>query len=114
MTRSVIVTPNSNQSRKTNRRLAMTTKKLLTVLSFALVGTTACAVSTEGTETVGQAKDGLEGCASSGTRFYVPPANDGAKAQIKDLKKRHQRKDAELIQKMVETPQAVWLTKGTP
>jgi len=91
-----------------------TTTKVITLLSFALIGTTGCAMSSDGIETVGQAQDGLKGCDSSATRFYVPPANDGAKAQIRDLKKHHQRKNAELIEQMVETPQAVWLTQGTP
>ena len=92
----------------------MTTTKLLTLLSLALAGTTSCAIANDGSETVGQTDQTVQGCAPSGTRFYVPPANAGAKAQIKDLKKHRKYKDAELIEEMIETPQAVWLTQGTP
>jgi endoglucanase len=45
--------------------------------------------------------------------LFVPPPNDGAIAQIKALKKAHKRKEAAAISTMIETPQAVWFTKGT-
>ncbi len=48
------------------------------------------------------------------TRFFVPEPNQGARAQIADLHASHHRADAALIRKMIETPQAVWLTDGTP
>jgi endoglucanase len=48
------------------------------------------------------------------TRFYVPPPNPGAKAQIADLIASGNKEDADLIRKMIETPQAVWFTQGTP
>lgn len=48
------------------------------------------------------------------TRFYVPPPNPGAKAQIADLTSSGNKADANLIRKMIETPQAVWFTQGTP
>ena len=48
------------------------------------------------------------------TRFYVPPPPDGSVAQIVDLLKHRDVKDAFLIGDMVTTPQAVWLTSGTP
>ena len=46
--------------------------------------------------------------------LYVPKPNDGARAQISDLHRNGQKADAELIEALVETPQAVWFTKGTP
>jgi endoglucanase len=48
------------------------------------------------------------------TRFYVPKPNHGAIEQIADLTSRGDKADANLIKKMVETPQAVWFTQGTP
>ncbi len=48
------------------------------------------------------------------TRFFVPKADDGATQQIGDLISHRQYSDAELISKMVHTPQAVWFTSGTP
>jgi endoglucanase len=92
----------------------MSNIKLLTLLSFALAGTAGCAVSTDGAGTVAQTDEALTGCGNAGTRFYVPPVDDGAKDQIKDLLKHRKLKDAALITKMITTPQAVWLTKGTP
>jgi endoglucanase len=67
----------------------------------------------QGTGPIGSSTEGL-GCDVSGTRFYVPPPNPGAKDQIKALKAAHQKADAALIKEMVETPHAVWLTGGTP
>ena len=46
-------------------------------------------------------------------RLYVPPPNHGAKAQIAALTSRGDA-DAELIRSMINTPQAVWFTQGTP
>jgi endoglucanase len=48
------------------------------------------------------------------TQFYVPPPNKGAKEQIADLTSSGNNEDAALIRAMIETPQAVWFTKGTP
>jgi endoglucanase len=48
------------------------------------------------------------------TQFYVPKANKGATAQIADLTSSGNKADANLIKQMVQTPQAVWFTKGTP
>jgi endoglucanase len=47
-------------------------------------------------------------------RFYVPPPDPGAVAQIRDLVARGQIRDAVGIARMVTTPQAVWFTGGTP
>jgi endoglucanase len=48
------------------------------------------------------------------TRFYVPPPPSGSVAQIVDLLKHRDVKDAFLIGDMITTPQAVWLNGGTP
>ena len=48
------------------------------------------------------------------TQFYVPKVNHGAIEQIADLTSSGNKADANLIRKMIETPQAVWFTKGTP
>ena len=46
--------------------------------------------------------------------LYVPRPNPDARAQITDLHRSGANADAELIEGLVETPQAVWFTKGTP
>jgi endoglucanase len=48
------------------------------------------------------------------TRFYVPKPNHGAVEQIADLRSGGYKTDARLIRAMVETPQAIWFTAGTP
>ena len=48
-----------------------------------------------------------------GTRFYTPPPDPGAVAQIAQLKAAGQRQLANQIRTMVETPQAVWVTGGS-
>lgn len=48
------------------------------------------------------------------TRFYVPDPDHGAHQQIVHLRASHQDADAALLQAMVDTPQAVWVTGGTP
>jgi endoglucanase len=48
------------------------------------------------------------------TRFYVPKPNPDAQAQIADLRSSGNKHDANLIRKMIDTPQAVWFTQGTP
>lgn len=49
-----------------------------------------------------------------GTQFYVPKPNHGAIEQIAQLTAAGNKADAGLIGKMIDTPQAVWFTKGTP
>ena len=49
-----------------------------------------------------------------GTQFYVPKPNKGALVQIAALTSSGNKTDAKLIKKMVDTPQAVWFTQGTP
>jgi endoglucanase len=46
--------------------------------------------------------------------LYVPKPNEDARAQITDLHRNGQKADAELIEGLIETPQAVWFTRGTP
>lgn len=46
--------------------------------------------------------------------LYVPKPNHGAEVQIDQLRRHGRRADAKLIEKMIETPQAVWFTQGTP
>jgi endoglucanase len=46
--------------------------------------------------------------------FYVPKPNPGAMRQIVELRVNGNNADARLITQMIETPQAVWFTKGTP
>jgi endoglucanase len=48
------------------------------------------------------------------THFYVPVPDPGAVKQIAQLYRSDQEADANLIRKMVTTPQAIWFTKGTP
>ena len=48
------------------------------------------------------------------TRFYVPPAAAGAEPQAIDLLLQGQIQNALMIAAMELTPQAVWLTSGTP
>ncbi|GAB3116314.1 hypothetical protein GCM10027160_25080 [Streptomyces calidiresistens] len=51
-----------------------------------------------------------KGKGPSVTRFHVPPPNPGALTQIKDLVRAGKLRDADLIRRMITTPQAVWLT----
>lgn len=54
------------------------------------------------------------GVNGSHVRFFVPEPDHGAIKQIARLRKKGARHDAALIKKMIETPQAVWFTGGTP
>jgi endoglucanase len=57
---------------------------------------------------------GSAGSLAPSTQFYVPKADHGAVAQIAALTASGDKADAALIRTMIETPQAVWLTGGTP
>ncbi len=46
--------------------------------------------------------------------LYVPPPDHGAKRQIAELTSRGDKQSADLIRAMIDTPQAVWFTAGTP
>jgi endoglucanase len=48
------------------------------------------------------------------TQFYVAKPNHGAIEQIADFTSSGDKPDANLIQAMIETPQSVWFTRGTP
>ena len=48
------------------------------------------------------------------TQFYVPKPNHGAIAQIAALTSRGDKANANLIEQMIELPQAVWFEGGTP
>lgn len=48
------------------------------------------------------------------TQFYIPKPDHGALQQIADLTSSGDKADARLIREMIETPQAVWFTSGTP
>jgi endoglucanase len=48
------------------------------------------------------------------TEFYVPKPNHGAIEQIARLRAAGRSADAALISAMIDTPSAVWFTKGTP
>ena len=49
-----------------------------------------------------------------GSGLYVPKPIDGARQQIAALRSAGQAADADLIEAMIETPQAVWFTQGSP
>ncbi len=51
---------------------------------------------------------------SPGTQFYVPKPLHGAVEQIADLTSTGEKADAALIKAMIQTPQAVWFTGGSP
>src|SRR6186997_1121036 len=48
------------------------------------------------------------------TTLYAPPPNHGAKLQVADLTSSGDSDAANLIRSMINTPQAVWFTQGTP
>jgi endoglucanase len=48
------------------------------------------------------------------TKFYIPQPDHGAIQQIADLTSKGQKSEANLVQQMIQTPQAVWFTDGTP
>ncbi|HET9608377.1 MAG TPA: glycoside hydrolase family 6 protein [Acidimicrobiales bacterium] len=51
---------------------------------------------------------------ATGDDLYVPPPDHGAKRQIADLTAQGDKEAADLIRAMIDTPQAVWFTAGTP
>ena len=51
---------------------------------------------------------------ASNIQFYVPKPNHGAIEQIADLTSSGNKTDANLIREMIDTPQAVWFTSGSP
>ncbi len=53
------------------------------------------------------------GC-SKDARLFVPDPNPAALDQLHALRRAHERRDAALVEAMVDTPQSVWLVGGTP
>jgi endoglucanase len=51
---------------------------------------------------------------TAGSGLYVPPPNHGAKRQIAALTAQGDKAAADRIRAMIDTPQAVWFTAGTP
>lgn len=91
----------------------MATKRRLVILLFvgafmalAVVLAPGRALAEKGSDTV----QSLE----PDTEFYVPKPNHGAIRQIAELTSSGAKDDAALIRKLIETPQAVWFTQGTP
>jgi endoglucanase len=76
---------------------------LCAALTALVLGLTATGVSASAP--AGRATD---------TRFFVPKPNAGAVQQIEQLLQQHDRTGAQLLIRMVTTPQAVWFTGGTP
>ncbi len=75
------------------------------------LGTVAACVLALGTSaTAAPASRGMNGS----TRFYTPQPNQGAISQIIDLAKAHDFRNAALLARMADTPQAKWFTSGTP
>ena len=68
-----------------------------------------CGADVNGEETAVSAS-----AVSGSPELYTPKPNDGAKTQIAALQSSKQAADADLIRKIVATPQAIWFTKGTP
>src|SRR5512139_3290702 len=56
----------------------------------------------------------LEGELNPDTQFYIAKPNHGAIEQIADLISSGNKSEADLIRKLIETPQAVWFSSGTP
>jgi len=81
------------------------TKKLIYLL---VIGSLAAAFLASGASAKSQA------ALDPNTQFYVPKVNKGATEQITDLTSSGNKADANLIKQMIQTPQAVWFTKGTP
>jgi len=50
----------------------------------------------------------------AGTQFFTPEADPGARKQISDARRARHVAEAGLVEAEVSTPQAVWLTGGTP
>ncbi len=80
------------------------------VFLFVIVSLMAALITSAPALATAQAQTSLD----PATEFYVPKANHGAIMQIADLTSSGEKSDARLIKQMIQTPQAVWFTKGTP
>ena len=83
----------------------LTVKLLRSTLLIALIASAPVLASA-------QSQTGLS--LDPSTQFYVPKPNHGAIEQFADLTSSGDKADANLIIKMIETPQAVLLTTGRP
>jgi endoglucanase len=88
--------------------------RILATVGIAIGALVAAATLAPGTARAAQAGPAPDHTIASGTRFFVPPPADGSLQQIAQLLKSGDRTDAELLTEMEATPQAVWLTGGTP
>jgi endoglucanase len=88
--------------------------RILGSVGIAIGALIAAATLAPGTAHAAQAGPVPDHAIASGTRFFVPPPADGSLPQITQLLKSGDRTDAGLLTEMEATPQAVWLTGGTP
>src|SRR5215211_5667517 len=80
------------------------------ILTYLLIGTLVAVLIVFATMFAALSQSGLD----PDTQFYVPEPNHDAIEQIADLTSSGNEADASLIKMMIETPQAVWFTRGTP
>jgi endoglucanase len=97
----------NDRSRKMTNQRKLRQILILGTLLFVLVATA------PGLAFV-QMEAGVQQALDPNTLFYIPKPNHGAKEQIAGLISSGDKTDANLIREMIDTPQAVWFTKGTP
>ncbi|HEY6078484.1 MAG TPA: glycoside hydrolase family 6 protein [Polyangiaceae bacterium] len=88
-----------------------------TVASASLLAMACGAVDPSETtdENLGEAESALAAAkAESASKFFIPPPDPGAVKQIAQLLKARDLVNAAKVAAMVMTPQAVWLTGGSP
>lgn len=85
----------------------------LTALLMCATAMTATAVSATAASTTASPARPSESRPGE-SRLFVPPPTPAAITQIEQLVKAGDPHDARLLAEMVTTPQAVWLTSGTP
>jgi len=96
-----------------SRRLSIPVASALVIGSMAMTATAAASTGTAGAASDRAAASVQRGF-GPGTRFFIPPPSEGAPAQILQLVKSGDLKDAALITAMEAIPRAVWFTSGTP
>ena len=94
------------------RRYAVQPIAIRSTLVRTLAGATLLLIASFTTPAKAQAQN--EKTLSPSTRFFVPQPADGSIQQALGLLEKGQLKNALLIGSMEATPQAVWLTSGTP
>ena len=62
----------------------------------------------------GEQIEASKGAVSDSPGLYTPKPNDEANNQVAALQSSQKPADADLIRKLIATPQATWFTKGTP